>query len=47
MAKPATDYEDLPTHPGAPKKASAHSGHVNSFVSKGKGKKKSKKRMRK
>jgi hypothetical protein len=47
MAKPAVDYDDMPSHPMAPKKASAHSGHVNSFVSKGKGKKKTKKRMRK
>ncbi len=40
MAGPACDFEEKPSNPNAPKKASARSGHVNSFVSKGKGKKK-------
>lgn len=51
MAKEAVDCEDMPTHPNAPKRASARSGHVNSFVSgggkKGKGKKSRKKHVAK
>lgn len=47
MAGKACDYEDMPTHPGAPKtvarKASARGGH-NSFVKGGKGKKKGRKK---
>jgi hypothetical protein len=44
MAKPASDYKDMPSNPEAPKKATSHRATTNSFVAKGKGKKKSRKK---
>ena len=52
MSKPAANSaECLPSHPGAPKKATSHVGRVNSYVSgpggKGKGKKSRKRHVKK